>query len=117
MTTSNRTLPTHLLLLALVAALALLPGCSSFKSSSSPFRWSSASFKSSSKFSSSSSPDGDKKEKPEEGQPEEDQYEDDVKEHTAAFVGSGGDPQTLLVSLAPVAKRHGISNWEQEPES
>lgn len=103
--------------LVLCAAAALVfaaSGCSISMSISKSTEWSSDSSESSSDSSRSSSGSSS---------PDDDtdtaviEYQDDVREHTAAFANSGGEPEQLLASLGPVARRHGILDWEADPSS
>ena len=91
-----------------------LSGCSSFKSSSSPSRWSSQSVKSSSSpfRSSSDSSGGDDADS--EAERDESSYERDVRETTSSIIASGGGAAEILRDLGDVASTHGISDWEAE---
>jgi hypothetical protein len=100
------------LALALILGLGMMAGCSSFKSSSSPSRWSSQSSKSSSspfRWSSSSS-GGDQA-----ADADESAYEKDVRETTSSVFEGGGGVNELMSQIGPVALDHGIHNWEGEP--
>jgi len=104
-------------LLALAAAAVFVvaqAGCSisdsisaSVKSSSSPFKWSSA-----------SSPDG------EDGADVEDSddagssdFVSDVRDYTVTYVQTGAELTAFGSGVGRVAERHGISNWEAERDS
>ncbi len=39
-------------------------------------------------------------------------YRDDVRDFTAAHVKAGGDAQTLRSEIGKLAKKHGITDWE-----
>jgi len=100
-----------------VLALAVLPGplagCSSFKASSSPSRWSGQSSKASSspsRWSSRSSGGEAASEKPV-GQA----YERDVRETAATVASEHGGGYEIMRRLGPVAATHGISDWEGDP--
>ena len=45
----------------------------------------------------------------------EDAYRDDVRDFTAAYLKSGGDPSKLRGEVGTVAKKHGITDWERNP--
>jgi hypothetical protein len=80
--------------LGFVVAVAVA-GCSFVESSKSSSKIVSSPFTSSSN---SSSP-GDK-------------YRADVRDYTAAYLKSGGNPAELKQSIASVADKHGVSDWE-----
>jgi hypothetical protein len=42
----------------------------------------------------------------------EDAYRDDVRDFTAAYLRSGGDPAELEREVGTVAEKHGITDWE-----
>lgn len=93
-------------------SLGALVGCSSFKSSSSPSRWSGQSSKASSspsRWSSQSSGGGQGPES------EQESYERDVRETTAAVVLGGGGTDEIMRRLGPVAAEHGVTDWEGDP--
>lgn len=89
-----------------VAGLVTGPlGCGSISGSSksssdivsSPFKWSSASF--------GSDPQGAA------------MYRQDVSELTVAFVDSGGELVAFQSRLGKVARDHGVSDWEADPNT
>lgn len=82
--------------LALCLALVVAAGCSFSDSSVSI----SDSIGSSSESSSASS------------RGREGAYQDDVRDYTAAYVKSGGQYDTFQSEIASLAKKHGISDWE-----
>lgn len=43
----------------------------------------------------------------------EDAYRDDVRDFTAAYLKSGGDPSKLKSEVGSVARKHGITDWER----
>lgn len=112
-TVGAEVVPMRLVLcLVLTLALGTLVGCSSFKSSSSPSRWSGQSSKASSspsRWSSGSSGGGEAQES------DEQSYERDVRETAATVVQGGGGGYELMRRLGPVAAEHGISDWEGDP--
>ena len=65
-----------------------------FRSSSSPFRWSSD----------SSSPAGDAASA----------YQRDVTDYTAKFATSDGDIQSFQRDLSAIAEGHGVTDWERD---
>lgn len=83
-------------LVALASLVVLVAGCSFSKSSESISKSVSSPFKSSS---GSSSP--------------EDAYREDVRDYTAANIKSGGDAEGLRREIGTLAKKHGITDWEQ----
>jgi hypothetical protein len=79
-----------------VGLVALGAGCGSLSASSKSISKSiSSPFKSSSR---SSSP--------------ADAYRDDVRDFTAAYMKSGGDPSKLKAEVSSVAEKHGVTDWE-----
>lgn len=95
--------------LFLTFLLAVPLGCSSFKSSSSPSRWSGQSSKASSspsRWSSQSSGGGGAQEL------DESAYEEDVREMAASVAESGGRAAELMRRLPQIATEHGITDWE-----
>ena len=42
----------------------------------------------------------------------EDEYRDEVRDYTAAYVKSGGQFDAFTRGLGDLAKKHGITNWE-----
>ena len=42
------------------------------------------------------------------------EYQDDVRDYTAAYVKSGGQYDTFQSEVARLAKKHGISDWEND---
>jgi len=65
-----------------------------FRSSSSPFRWSSD----------SSSPSGESSSA----------YQHDVTDYTAKFAASEGNAQSFQRDLSAIAEGHGVTDWEQD---
>jgi len=65
-----------------------------FRSSSSPFKWSSD----------SSSPAGDTPSA----------YQHDVSDYTAKFAASEGNVQSFQRDLSSIAEGHGVTDWEQD---
>ncbi len=101
-------------LTCLLVALSLvaLSGCSSFKSSSSPSRWSGQSSKASSspsRWSSQSSGGGAAE------ATDETAYMRDVRETVAAVAEGGGGGFEVMRQVGPVAASHGITDWEGNP--
>ncbi len=95
----------------LVLALGTFTGCSSFKSSSSPSRWSGQSSKSSSspsRWSSQSSGGGSQ-------EAEKSAYEKDVRETASEVARAGGGGYEVMRRVGPVAAEHGITDWEGDP--
>jgi hypothetical protein len=87
----------------LVVLLALAPvGCSFSYSSESSAKTLASPFTSSG--SSASSSNGGAKQS----------YRDDVRDYTAAYVGSRADLTGFERGLADVARRHGVTNWEED---
>lgn len=68
-----------------------------FRSSSSPFRWSSD----------SSSPSGESALA----------YQRDVTDYTAKFAASEGDPRSFQRDLSAIAEGHGVTDWEQDDDT
>lgn len=104
-----------ILVLVLTLAPAGFFGCSSFKSSSSPSRWSGQSSKASSspsRWSSQSSGGGG--EAPAE---DESAYRKDVRTTVAAVAQGGGGGFEVMRRVGPVAAEHGITDWEGNPET
>lgn len=105
----------RLLVAVAIISLCAASACSSFRSSSSPSRWSSESSKSSSspsRWSSRSSDGGSEDAAPE---PEESAYFEDVRDYTAASVSSGGTPDDLARGIGPLAQSHHVLDWEADP--
>ena len=98
------------LCLCLLFSVASLAACSSFKSSSSPSRWSGQSSKSSSSPFRSSSGGGE-----EEKEKDESQYHKDVKQTVASAVAEGAGGHEVMRQVGPVAAEHGITDWEGDP--
>jgi len=93
----------RLVILVLSACvLPLVSGCSISKSISSPFEWSSDSSASSSRSSS---------------RDRSEDYRSDVRSYTKAYVQSGGNYDTFSSGLSAVARKHGVSNWESDPDT
>ena len=89
-------------LLALLSILVLAAsGCSFSESSKSSSDSSAASSESSSKSSASSSPES-----------KEASYRDDVRDYTVAYVKSGGQFDAYQKHIGELAKRHDVTNWE-----
>lgn len=65
-----------------------------FRSSSSPFRWSSDS-----SSPSDASPSA---------------YQRDVTDYTAKFAASNGEPRSFQRDLSAIAEGHGVTNWERD---
>lgn len=89
-------------LLAVLIAVTLAgsgAGCGSFSASSKSISKSIESpIKSSASSSRSSSPG--------------DVYKNDVRDFTAAFMKSGGDPTKLKTEVGTIAAKHGVTDWE-----
>ena len=105
----------------LLVGLCLLAGCSSFRSSSSPSRWSSESLKASSspsRWSSESSGGADAPAK-EEVKADEfadlNRYERDLADTTVSIVTSGGRPDDVSKAIYPVAFDYGITDYSSDP--
>ena len=90
--------------LLLSCVLALLQGCSFSASSKGSSNSSESSSDSSGSSSKSSSPDS-----------AEAQYKSDVREYTAAYVKTGGQFDAFQRGIGDLAKKYGITNWEDEP--
>ena len=84
----------------LVVALLVTTGCSLSASSES---FGASSDSSNSSASSSRSSGGRKS-----------AYRDDVRSYTAAYVKSGGSLEAFEKKLGEVARRHGVTNWEDD---
>lgn len=100
------------LVLGLLAVCGLALGCSLLSSSSNSVNSISTSFQSMStslQSSSDSSSGGD------DGLAAA--YGRDVRNYTAAFVGSEGGPDEFLRNLGRIAEAHGITHWERERET
>jgi hypothetical protein len=100
--------------LALASILVLLCGlgCSSFKSSSSPSRWSGQSSKASSspsRWSSQSSGGGN------EAPGDSTAYEKDVRAAAAEAARGGAGGHEVMRRVGIVAADHGITDWEGNP--
>lgn len=89
--------------LVLIVSFSLLAGGGCFKSSTleASSQSSSDSSASSSRSSSSSSPGARRS-----------AYAQAVRDYTTQFVLTGGDFSDFQAGLAPVAKEHGVSDWE-----
>ena len=86
----------------LVVLLAVAPlGCSFSYSSESSAKTLASPFTSSGSVSSS-------------GGGAKQSYRDDVRDYTAAYVGSRADLAGFERGLADVARRHGVTNWEED---
>lgn len=90
-----------LIALFLIAMMALASGCSFSTSSAASSESSSASSESSSGSSASSSPES-----------KESAYRDDVRDYTQAYVKSGGQFDAFQKRIGELAKKHDITNWE-----
>jgi hypothetical protein len=99
-----------------IVALCLTVGCFS-KSSTTQASFESSSKIASSPFKSSSkSSGGDEKKKKDNGdEKKETSFQRDVRNHTAAFARSAGEPdlKSFQRDLSAIAEDHGITNWEQ----
>ena len=104
--------------LGLIISLALCLAIGCFSKSSTT----QASFESSSKIasspfkSSSKSSGGDEKKKKDGGdEKQETSFQRDVRNHTAEFARSAGEPdlESFQRDLSAIAEDHGITNWEQ----
>ncbi len=42
-------------------------------------------------------------------------YREDVRTYTAAHVRSGGSREAFEKTLGELARRHGVTNWEEDP--
>lgn len=87
--------------LLLSCVLALPQGCSFSASSRGSSNSSESSSDSSASSSGSSSPES-----------AEAQYKSDVREYTAAYVKTGGQFDAFRRGLGDIAKKHNITNWE-----
>ena len=85
-----------------ILCLALASGLGCFKSSTSQAS-SESSSGSSASSSGSSSPSS-----------REGPYKDDVRDYTSQWVLSGGDPSGFRAGIAPIAEKHGITNYESD---
>lgn len=80
-----------------VLILSMLAGCGSLSDSSGSLSDSvSSPFKSSSDSSSRST-----------------SYRDDVRDFTATYIKSGGDPSSLKSEVGSLAKKEGVTDWER----
>lgn len=95
--TAARSAPRGALAMAALLLLTASFGCSMSTSSSGSFESSSAS-------SASSSPES-----------KEATYRNDVRDLTAAYAGVGGSLEAFQRQLGDLARKHGISNWEESP--
>jgi hypothetical protein len=41
-----------------------------------------------------------------------DEYRNDVRDFTAAYMKSGGDPSQLKAQVSTIAEKHGVTDWE-----
>lgn len=102
MTQERRPVPLRALAAVLVLVpLLLIQGCSFSASSNSSSDSSAASSDSSASSSRSSSPES-----------AEARYKGDVREYTAAYLKTGGQFEAFQRGLGDLAKKHGITNWE-----
>lgn len=85
-----------------LAAMVILTQACSFSASS----------KSSSESSSDSSASSSRSSSPESA---ETQYKSDVREYTAAYTKSGGQFDAFRRGIGDIAKKHNITNWEDNP--
>lgn len=92
---SLRASPFFAVLIA-VALAGSVAGCGSFSASSKSI---SKSISSPIKSSSRSSSPGDV-------------YKNDVRDFTAAYMKSGGDPAKLKTEVGTIAEKHGVTDWE-----
>jgi hypothetical protein len=84
----------------LCGALVLASLCGCFESSTLQ-----ASFESSSNSSSSCS-GSDKKDSA---------YQRDIRDYTATYAATGGDPERFQHDLGAIAESHGVTDWEADP--
>ena len=107
--------------LIISAALLLATGCSKSLTTQASFGSSSDSSSSPFKSSSKSSSGPEEQEKKPDGQaaPKETSYQRDVRNQTAAFARSAGEPDVegFQRDLASIAEGYGITDWEQVDET
>lgn len=92
-----------------VLCLALASGLGCFKSSTSQASSESSSASSGGSSGSSASSSGSSSPSSREGP-----YKDDVRDYTSQWVLSGGDPSGFRAGIAPIAEKHGITNYESD---
>ena len=90
----------QLLSLAALAAIVTLGGCSFSDSSASISGSLSDSISSPFKSSSKSSSPGEA-------------YRDEVRDFTATYIKSGGDPSSLKSEVGKLAQKNGVTDWER----
>jgi hypothetical protein len=88
----------------LAAIVVLTQACSFSASSKGSSNSSESSSDSSASSSRSSSPES-----------AETQYKSDVREYTAAYMKSGGQFDAFRRGIGDIAKKHNITNWEDNP--
>jgi hypothetical protein len=44
-------------------------------------------------------------------------YQGDVRDYTIAYVRSGGDFSKFMQGLGGLAQKHGVTNWEADPNT
>jgi hypothetical protein len=92
-----------------VLLVVLFAGLGCFKSSTFEASSESSSDSSASSSRSSTSSSGSSSPSSREGA-----YREDVADYTSTWIKSGGGPETFLSGIAPIAERHGITNWESD---
>ena len=97
-----------------VAALCFSVGCGVFKSSTTQASVESSSDSSAAAFRSSSSPFRWSSDSSSPGGESSSAYQRDVTDYTAKFAASEGDPQSFQRDLSAIAEGHGVTDWEQD---
>lgn len=93
----------------IVLCLVLAGGLGCFKSSTSEASSESSSDSSRGSSRSSASSSGSSSPSSREGP-----YKEDVRDYTSEWVLSGGDASTFRTGIAPVAEKHGVTNYESD---
>ena len=100
-----------------VAALCFSVGCGVFKSSTTQASVESSSDSSAAAFRSSSSPFRWSSDSSSPGGESSSAYQRDVTDYTAKFAASEGDPQSFQRDLSAIAEGHGVTDWEQDNDT
>ncbi len=99
----------HRIALLALLCLVLATGLGCFKSSTSQASSESSSDSSRSSSRSSASSSGSSSPSSREGP-----YQQDVRDYTSKWVLSGGDSAGFSAGIAPIAEKHGITNYESD---
>ena len=97
-----------------VAAICLLAGCGVFKSSTTQASVESSSDSSAAGFRSSSSPFKWSSDSSSPAGESPSAYQHDVTDYTARFAESEGDVQSFQRDLSSIAEGHGVTDWERD---